>query len=439
MSEWQWVSPREGVIDARRIVGGVLLILRADDVRRERTGLHAKITIGLAEADGKSARQVVSDTFNVGREKERHDFATVLYGAPRSARAAKFSDEFIAMYPREDFERDLYDFTEEFYAHLMGTVDAGLVPGDPDKTEIAMLVEHMILFEGGTVIYAPPKSVKSYLTMLFAVSVDAGISKYFTVQQAPVLYINLERGKRSMQRRLGLVNRALGLPADRPLLMLNERGKRLSDVYDAARDIIEKEGVKLVFLDSLSRGGFGNLNDNEPANRAMDYLNRLCPAWTAIAHTPRQDDSHVFGSLMFDAAMDIGINVRVQKLESNTVGIGLVVKETNDTGSPPMRVLAFEFDKYGLTAVREAQRHEFPEIEDTSSPRTNAERILDHLLAFGECTQEELHKDLGLNVGTISGELSGLMDAGKAGRRKEGRKFVYFAIDVSAVKFEGQP
>jgi len=440
VSDFQWVSPREGVIDARRMAGGVLLVIRAEDARRTATGMHAKVTIALAEPGAKSATGVVSDVINMDKESYRHDFVNVLYGPEgRKGRKPKFSPDFIEMYGREEFDRDLYDFSEEFYSHLMGTVNAGWVSGDPDKTEIEMLVEHMILFEGGTVFYAPPKSVKSYLMLLLAVAVDAGISSLFSVKQARVLYVNLERGERSMKRRLGLINRVLGLPADRPLLMLNERGKRLSDVYDAARRLIEEEGVKVTFLDSLTRGGFGDLNGNEEANKAMDYLNRLCPAWVAIAHTPRQDDSHIFGSQMFDAAMDIGVNVRRQKKPDGTVGVGLVVKETNDTGSPPMRILAFEFDKFGLTNVREAQRHEFPEIEEsqTTTPRTNAERIYDQLAAFGKCTQAELSDELRMNIGTVSAELKALMEEGKVARSKEGRSFTYY-VPVSPVKFEGQ-
>ena len=280
--------------------------------------------------------------------------------------------------------------------------------------------------------------MKSYLCMLFAVSVDAGINRFFNVKQARVMYVNLERGKQSMARRLGLINRALGLPADRPLLMLNERGKRLADVYDAAKNMSEEEGVQVIFLDSLTRGGFGDLNGNEEANRAMDYLNRLCPAWVAIAHTPRQDDSHIFGSQMFDAAMDIGINVRRQKKDDGTVGVGLVVKETNDTGSPPMRVLAFEFDQFGLSAVREAQRHEFPEIEEsqTSTPRTNSERILDQFLAFGRLSVTQVSDDLKINNGTVYTEVSKLVAEGnliEVGR--EGRSKLY---GVPATNSEGQ-
>lgn len=431
-------------MDARKFAGGVLLVLRAEQIQKQRTGVHAKVTVALAkDENAKSAPPVTGDFINLDKEAQRADFVTTLYGAPRSSKVAKFSEEFRKAYPREKFERDFYYFAENLYPEFMGSVKAGLVHGDSEKTVIPMLIDDLVLVEGGTVIYAPPKSAKSYLTLLMAVSVDAGVSRFFNVRQVPVLFINLERGERSLARRLGLVNRVLGLESDRPLLMVNERGKRLSDVYDAAARLIEKEGVKLVFLDSLTRGGFGDLNGNEQANTAMDYMNRLCPAWVAIAHTPRQDDSHIFGSQMFDSAMDVGINVRREKKADGTVGLGLVVKETNDTGSPPMRVLAFEFDQHGLSNVRESDTHEFDKLEGdddsrSSTPRTNAQLIYDQIVAFGPASASQLQDDLKINVGTISKLAKEMVVEGKLTTGKQGRSILYSLPARNDVKFEGQ-
>lgn len=435
-----WKSTREGSIDARKIAGGVLLVIRAEDVRRTGTGLHAKVTIILANNEGATkGTKVTSDTLNLDKEAARHDFVTTLYGAPRSPKTPLFSKEFIELYPREEFSRDLYDFSEDFFGQLMSVTRGKLVSGDAEKTKPKFLVDGLVLEEGGTVLYAPPKSVKSYLTMLLAVSIDAGVTTYFPVKQARVMYLNLERGEGLMSRRLGLVNRVLGLPPERPLLMMNEKGKSLATIYDAARATVEEHEAEVVLLDSLTRGGFGDLNGNEEANRAMDYLNRLAPAWIAIAHTPRQDDSHIFGSQMFDAAMDVGVNVRRQKKSDGTVGVGLNVKETNDFGAPPrMRILAFEFDEYGLLNIREAQRHEFPDIEeDSSSPRTPADRIEDQLKAWGKASQAQLKEDLGMSIGMISQELDTLLASGRVAREKDGRKFVYYVPDSKDVNFHG--
>lgn len=431
-----YVSPSDGVIDGRRLAGGVLLVIRASDTKRTATGLHAKLTIALAESESATqANPVTAHVFNLDNENYRHDFANALYGT--RARRPKFSAAFIEAYPQDEFEQDLFDFSEQFYGQLMGFSKGGFVTGDPDKTTPKFWVDGLALQDGGTVIYAPPKSVKSYLLMLLLVSVDSGVDTFFRVTQTRAMLINLERGESLMRRRLGLINRVLGLPPERPLLMVNARGKRLVDVYDSTKELIDEQGVKIAGLDSLTRGGFGDLNGNEEANRAMDYLNRLCPAWVAIAHTPRQDDSHIFGSQMFDAALDIGINVRREKKEDGTVGVGLYVKETNDTGAPPPRILAFEFDQYGLNGIRNANRFEFPAIDEaTQPPQTNRDIVYDQFLKFGRASVTQVAKDLQMNAGTVHGEVLALVSAGRlANLGREGRSIFY---GVPAPSFEGQ-
>ena len=430
MSDFTWKSPKEGVIDARKLAGGVLLVLRAENVQRTRTGLHAKVTVAFADSeDATQATPVLSDTLNVDKESYRNDFVNVLYGGARSSRIPKFSEQFRTAYPRDEFERDVYKFSEDFFQKLMGEMKGEWVSGHTDKTTPRFLVDGLVLEEGGTILYAPPKSAKSYSAMLLAVSVNGGRNTFWNVKPTTVLYINLERGQQSMARRLGLVNRILGLPPEEPLLMLNKRGRTLADIYDAAKETVEKNNVGLVILDSLSRGGFGDLNQNDDSNRAMDYLNRLCPAWIAIAHTPRQDDSHVFGSQMFDAAMDIGVQVKRQKLPDGTLGIGFNVKDTNDTGSPPLRIMAYEFDAYGLVNVRDAHAGEFPDIEgeSTSSPRTNRERVYDQFKKHSS-TSAAVARELGLNSGTVAAEVKSLLLDGQLIEVRRQGNSIYYGI-----------
>src|SRR5690606_13568853 len=80
VSDLEGVSPREGVIDARKVAGGVLLVIRAEDIRRTYSGLHAKVTVALAEVGSKSAPPILSDVMNIDKEDARHDFINKLYG-----------------------------------------------------------------------------------------------------------------------------------------------------------------------------------------------------------------------------------------------------------------------------------------------------------------------------------------------------------------------
>ena len=142
--------------------------------------------------------------------------------------------------------------------------------------------------------------------------------------------------------------------------------------------------------------------------------------------------------MMFAAAMDIGVNIRRQRLQDGTLGVGFHVKDTNDTGVPPLRILAYEFDEYGLSGVREARSGEFPDIEDEQAggPRSNRQRIYDQFRAFGKSSVSQAAKDLGMNAGTVHSEVSKMVTDGQLVQvGKEGRSILY---GVPAANYEGQ-
>ena len=97
----------------------------------------------------------------------------------------------------------------------------------------------------------------------------------------------------------------------------------------------------------------------------MDMLNGLGVAWLALAHTPREDEGHAFGSQMFDAAADLAIRMytEVNTVAGPSLGIALRVTKTNDTGYPDPRLIVFEFNEYGLrNAFRPDNERGFPDL-----------------------------------------------------------------------------
>ena len=192
-----------------------------------------------------------------------------------------------------------------------------------------------------------PGTGKSYAALLVGVSVDAGLSSelWRIPAPAPVLYVNLERTKGAMLRRLGQVNDALGLEADRSLLMLHARGRSLVDVISQIGMAVREHAIQLVVVDSLSRSGMGDLTENLTANRAMDLLNGIPCAWLAIGHTPRADTSHIYGSVMFDAAADVSIQLVSDEAPGPRQQLALALKVTkaNDIARSPSRVVVLEF------------------------------------------------------------------------------------------------
>lgn len=397
-----------GALEYRReIDGGHEVILRAADIRKERTGVHAQLMVGF------DTTILEEDTLNVRRREDRNRLANAAYKIMAGSLNGA-SDTYTAA----DLQHDLVLFTRSLWEAEVGSMRAERTAGDTELSEPHFIVDDYVVENGGTLLFAPPGRGKSWLGLLMAVSVDAGIDSIWGVTKAPALYTNLERSKDSFARRLGSVNRALGLPPERELPFIHARGKSLADVWDGAARTVKEEGIGFVVLDSLSRSGAGDLTENAPANKAMDLLNGLGCAWLALAHTPRADESHVYGSQMFDAAADLGVQMLTQDSPHEdylnpTLGIGLRVAKANDTAKPPLKIWALEFDRrFGLTGVRPAARNEFPEIEESSQPRSVEAQIID-LLLTRTMTNGELATEMDVTAGYMSKITGPMKEAGK--------------------------
>jgi hypothetical protein len=418
-----YVPLENGALEYRRGIGGEHeVVLQASEIRRDRTGVHARLTVGL------DSTILEEDTLNVARREDRNRLANAAHQllAENLNGTAKTFDQ-------AALRHELMMFSRGLWPAQVGSMTGERTAGDAELSSPSFIVDDYVLSEGGTLLFAPPGRGKSWIGLAMAVSVDAGIGSLWNVTQRPVLYLNLERGRESFARRLGLVNRVLGLPPERELMFIHARGKSLADVWDGAERTVKEEGVGLVVLDSLSRSGAGDLTENAPANRAMDLLNGMGCSWLALAHTPRADESHVYGSQMFDAACDLGVQMLTQDSPHEdylnpTLGIGLRVAKANDTAKPALRIWALEFDRrFGLTGVRPARRNEFPEIEGSSQPRSVEAQVI-NLLLMRAMTNGELAAEMDVTAGYMSKITGPMKEDGKITEvRREGNS-IYLGI-----------
>jgi hypothetical protein len=391
---------------------GAAIFYHAEDVRKERTGVHAKVIITFDKV------LLAWTSFNVERDEDRTRLANSAYKA--------LGDIVREVWSQYEMKHALDLFCAGLWEATVALFVAEEMEGGGGDEAQDFPMEPFIVRGGGTMLYAPPGRGKSYTALLKAVSVDAGCDSLFPGVSRPRrgFYINIERSRESMRRRLMQVNTALGLEPTRPLLFLNARGKSLSDIIEAARKGVREHQVEVAYLDSISRAGFGDLNENSPVNRIIDVMNGLCETWYALAHTPRSDESHIYGSVHFDAGIDIGVQMLSEaKDDGRTMGVGLKITKANDIRKPALPFMfALEFDDLGLCGVRQAGRGEF--LQMLSATRSPVEEAREYLLSVGEGTASEIGEIIGKHRSEVSRMLN--MDA-RFGKRKAG-KHVFFSL-----------
>ncbi len=409
-----------GKIYWEKVIAGQTLRFEAEKLSEEHTGIHARVTISI---DVPLSWSYLS----IERREDRSSLASAAHSA--------LDDELKKAYSKDDLRRDLDAFCAGLWDYHTSLLSPEMVEGDEVIGPLEFYLEPYLLVEGGTILYAPPGRGKSYTALLWAVCVDAGITKFWDVKQTRVLFINLERSKRSITRRLAMTNKILGLPLNRPLLMLNARGKSLFDVVASCRRSISENNVKFVVLDSISRAGLGDLTENVSGNRVIDALSSLCPAWLALGHTPRLSENHVYGSVMQDAGADICIQLSSQILDNGTLGVGLEITKQNDTGKKGQEIIAFEFDDFnqGLTDIRKGKSFEFPEIE--SKTRQSMEQVIRDFVLEQEgadATATQIAEATGFNRANISHYLT---QSGKFVETRKVKTSVYYGIKEDRKEF----
>lgn len=370
-----------------------VLRFAARDIRKERTGVHANVSISL------NWISLAWSNFNIDKDEDRVRLANSAYShLDKSAHELDMAE-----FPKQLFKHALDLFCFGLWDEYVSVNVGGWLQGDSSRPPAKRLLGDVVLAEAGTILHAPPGAGKSNTALAWAVCQAYGIEKIWPIYDAVVpLYINLERSGPSMAGRLARVNMALGLDPATPLPFLNARGRTLSDIYEAARKTIKQEHCTVVYFDSISRGGAGSLNADDVANRIMDMLNALVPTWVALAHSPRGDESHVFGSQMFDAAADVVVQLRAQTSRDRmTTGIGLEVTKANDIAKPPMSVHAMEWGPTGLECIRKGRPGEFGELE-AGERRTLEEQIGLLIQTNGPMTGSQIADVLGRNRANIA-------------------------------------
>ncbi len=322
------------------------LLLR--EIRRERTGVHALAAV----VEG--GRVLTHDTFNIGRREDRARLCKDASKALTNTSDAYVTPEELAhmfdvlcLYAQTEWETDKVQILE---------VNANVSP--PGRT---MLLYPHIEQGTGTIIYAPPGSGKSYLMDLMAISLTSGLRTLWdNPRKTPCLYVDLERNQVSFQRRLSQIRQAIGV--DFPLIpYVRGRGMGLSNLKRKLREWVRDHPGAVLLYDSISRMGNGSLVEDDTANQMIDLANGCSDTWVALAHSPRADASHAFGSMMFDAGADMMIKMSSEH-RADKLGCALTVTKANHTGSVPILTFELTFNENGLKGFASVKQSDWPEL-----------------------------------------------------------------------------
>ena len=370
-----------------------VFILHAADIRRERTGVHACVTLVLNETI------LAYDTFNVGRSEERIRLANAAHKMLGGPLADQYSPNLV--------RHDLDIFCAALWREYSGRTPVVVAFGDANPTPPDFALIPYIVRGAGTVLFGPPDQGKSWTAMLMAASIEHGAPHLWqTAGEGRPLFVNLERSAASVTRRLARVNLALGLDQAAGLLCLHGRGKSLSDVIDEVRRAIHELSIGVVLLDSISRAGMGDLTENGTANRIIDSLNGLGVAWLGIAHAPRGDASHMYGSVMQEAGADIIVKQTTERRD-NHLYVALEITKANDLPHVPRQLLSYTFDPdYGLSAVGDARASDFQDLDANKKP-TLYQQVVAYLRDAQPATATDIADGINGNRTNISHLLNG--------------------------------
>jgi hypothetical protein len=159
------------------VPGGYTIRFRAQHIDQTRTGLHAKLFLGVNQT------LAAYSYFNVERDEERGRLANSAH--------RKYPEALQALYPKEQLKHDLDIFTTLIWPKYVEGLTPSPVAGFREKTLPEFVLTPYITRGGGTIIFGPPERMKTMTALTMAISIDAGTAFPFEVERAPVMYVNL--------------------------------------------------------------------------------------------------------------------------------------------------------------------------------------------------------------------------------------------------------
>lgn len=295
---------------------------------------------------------------------------------------------------------DWEDLLEDFCRRVM----AAEREGDPIEKVGALPIpigesyrlDPLLPLDQVTILYGDGGTGKSTLATAMAVAVQEGIALLdrWIPRKAPVLYLDWEAGRASINRRVRGIAMGAHIPRVVQIDYLNCR--RRGPLYSFAEDIarmVDVEGYGLVVTDSvgMASGTSGDGSDaNEGAIRLFSAFGYLGTTVLAVDHVNRQDadttnrHSRPYGSIYKSNLARATYELRRTRTPDGSL-LGLHHTKANDAELMPTQWLTVRYEDDGTIAY---ERTETPDI-DATKPLPWHERIA-AVLVSGHASAEDV-------------------------------------------------
>ncbi len=281
-----------------------------------------------------------------------------------------------------------------------------------------------LLPAGLTILAGKPKVGKSWLALQVAQSVAAGgVALGEKVEAGAILYLALEDPPRRLKIRMEKQNWRLGLPAE--FMPLGQFARQIGDLLDGGGERlalqIERQGYRLVVIDTLSRSVYGDQSDVAEMTSALTPIQEMAHAHNCavvlIDHHRKAfgADPDAVGDILGSTAKGaLADSIWGLYRERGKAGAKLAI-----TGRDiEERTLALTWDI--LTGCWQVEG----DVDDLALTERRQE-IIDAIEALGSVGVVKIAKAIGQDKSNTYKRLQDLVNAGLVTRRKAGRGVRY--------------
>jgi len=291
--------------------------------------------------------------------------------------------------------------------------------GDPP---FQLAIEPFIYEQQPFIFFGIPGTLKSYLALFLASFAALGEAPegipFRPKRVMHPLYLDWESNFRDQKARIQKIERGLEKPlADR--IMYRYQTASLMEDVDALAEIVIKNNIDLVIIDSLGPAVHQDLNSAESAQEFFRALRALNCTSIILAHCAKNaTEKTVFGSQYFTAlARGIAEVRKYQDPMSGIVSVGIFHRKSNMGPLFDPIGIEFFFSKDAVV-IQPGSVADVPGLEEAMPVKS---RILKFLADNGPSSPTEIATELGIPYGSVRVILHRLLAEGKIVRQDRGK------------------